>query len=275
MRSTRCIAVLFFVGLHFILPARATGQLRPYDPFEWSLLDGPEDVIVTFGTAVLWDQRASLAGTRGTLGEFGAFRATLRTGRAMIEAGGTLYRILWEKEAFAPATGGAEERPLDDRRDAGDYRIATTLLLFDPDAPATAIVRFGTRLPTTDNVVGLERDAIDFFATIGGRYDFASIRATAELGLGIHGTRLADFEQSDVLLYILGLTARSFPLQPTLLLLGQADGISRSIRGNEHLSEVRLRLRSTGPIWLQAEIIRGLETFSPAFGIALSAGVSR
>jgi hypothetical protein len=129
-------------------------------------------------------------------------------------------------------------------------------------------------LPTTDNRVGLERDAIDFFTTLGGRLDFGPVRATTELGLGIHGTRLDDFEQADVLIYIATLSARTLMLSPTFLLLGQVDALDWAIRGNEQLSEARLRLRSGGKVWLQAETIKGLERFSPGIGLSLSIGTT-
>ncbi len=259
----------------WLIAAPLPAQLRPYDPVEWPIFDGSDSFAASIGSAVLWDQRASLAGTEGRLVEFGTVRSTIRTGRVLVEVAGTIFRTLRENSSFAPAVGGTVDNHLGHRSDVGDFKVATTILLSDPTRPAAAIVRFGSRLPTTDNEVGLERDAIDFFATLGGRLDTGPIRATTEIGLGIHGTRLDDFEQTDVLIYMASIAARNFPLYPTLLLLGQVDGLAWTIRGNEELSEARLRLRSSGDIWLQAEVIKGLAPFSPGMGISLSVGTAR
>jgi hypothetical protein len=247
-------------------------QLRPYEPFDWGTLDPSGTLTVSLGTAVLWNQRASLAGTDGRLAELGTLQAFLTTGRVVLEAGGTLYRVFREDAAFADPTGGAEGHPLGTRRDAGDYRVSTTVLVAGRNRSVTAVLRFGSRLPTTDNRVGLERDALDFFALAGGKVDRGPFRATLELGVGIHGTRLQSFEQSDVLVYIFGLTTRNGPVIPTVLLLGHADALDRTIRGNEKLSEARLRVRSSGRTWVQVEAIRGLADASPDYGVTLAVG---
>lgn len=250
-------------------------QLRPYEPFEWAIFDDQLHAAAAIGSSVLWDQRASLAGTVGTLSEIGTLRATFRTGRVAIEAGGTIVRWLNEHTTFAPVTGGAEERPLGRRSDAGDYRVSTAILLSDADRPFVFLLRFGSRLPTTDNVVGLERDAIDFFSTLGGRYASSRLHLFAELGLGIHGTRLDHFEQSDVLVYTLGASAPGSWLRPSVLILGHTDAMDRTIRGNENLSEVRLRLRTGNPRWIQIEVIKGLVEFSPGLGLSVAIGTNR
>ena len=261
-----------FAGLLLLLATArpANAQLRPYEPFDWDLLESSHSLSGSLGTASLWDQRASLAGTDGDLTELGAFQLFARTGRVVLEAGGTLFRVFNERAVFAAPTGGAERHALGTRRDAGDYRVSTTVVLVQPSGPGTAVVRFGSRLPTTDNRVGLERDAIDFFALLGGR-----IRTTAELGIGIHGTRLDDFEQSDVFIYLLGLSAPDLRVRPTLLLLGHADALDFPIRGNEKLSETRLRLRAGDHLWVQLEGIKGLTKASPAFGVSLAVGTTR
>jgi hypothetical protein len=253
----------------------AFAQLRPYEPFDWSVLEGSNTVSGLIGAASLWGQRASLAGTDGHLTEFGAFQVFARTGRVVLEAGGTLLRVFEEQAAFAPPTGGAVDHELGTRRDAGDYRVSTTVVLFEIRSQGAAIVRFGSRLPTTDNRVGLERDAFDFFALLGGRLDSSWFRATAELGIGIHGTRLPEFEQSDVLVYILGLAPRFGAVRPTLLLLGQADALDFPIRGNEKLSEARLRVRGGDRVWVQVEGIKGLTEASPTYGVSLALGLTR
>lgn len=259
---------LFLLGILFARPAGA--QLRPWEPFDWSLFDGASHANVAIGTSVLWEQRASLAGTEGVLVEAGTFSGGYRNDRIGIEGGGTLYRHFREKTSFAPPVSGTEARPLGTRRDNGDYRISTGILITPPDRPAAFLFRFGTRLPSTDNVVGLDRDATDFFATIGGRADFSFIRAFTELGVGVHGTRLEDYEQVDVLLYMVGLEARSGFLRPAILFLGQTVHPRLQFRGTEPLSEIRLRLHTPGRVSLRVDAIHGLADFSPAAGVSIS-----
>lgn len=252
------------------LPRPASAQLRPWEPFDWTLFDGDAHATVAVGGSALWRQRASLAGTEGLLIEAGSFSAGFRADRVGLEGGGTIYRYFRERTTFATPAGGAEPRPLGIRHDNGDYRVSTGVLLTDPDRATTALIRFGSRLPTTDNRVGLERDAIDFFATIGARVDRGSLRAIAELGVGIHGTRRDDFEQSDLFLYMAGIETRSGPVRPAILLLGQTIHRDLWFRGTEPLSEIRLRLLAPGRVSVRLEAIHGFSDFSPAAGVSIS-----
>src|SRR5690606_16136964 len=145
------------------------------------------------------DQRASLAGVEGPLLELGRLHASVRTGRVVLSADGVLRRRLHVDDDFAEPDGGALPAVDGVLHDTGDFIVSTAVRLPPEDAPALAVRRFGTRLPTTDNRVGLERDATDFYATVGGRLDRGPLRASAELGVGIHGTRRSSYEQSDVL----------------------------------------------------------------------------
>src|SRR5688572_11707548 len=123
----------------------------------------------------LFDQRASLAGTSGALWEAGLFTLAWRTGRVVLEASGTAQRYFREDEVFTEPYD--DVRPSDDghRHDSGDYRIGTSVRLTPERSRVTAAVRFGTRLPTTDNETGLDRDALDFFSTVGLSTVIASV----------------------------------------------------------------------------------------------------
>ncbi|HSU13887.1 hypothetical protein [Longimicrobium sp.] len=262
-----------FVSIGWI-PARA--QLRPLDAFDWRLFDGDGVVMGEVGGGWMRDQRASLAGTEGTLVEAGSFRAFWRTGRVVIEAGGTVQRFFREDGRFAPAdpevTPDADGR----RHDAGDYRIATAVRLTGEGAPVVAVLRFGTRLPTTDNRVGLDRDATDFFATLGGRARRGRVAVQAEAGVGIFGTRDPDFEQDDLLVYALKAEYDGGLVAPAVTVLGQQVGAGHhEIRGNESLGEVRAGLRIGRREYLRAEIVHGYTGFSPSWGVLVSAGVVR
>ena len=252
----------------------ARAQLRPLEPLEWRMFDGGRTVSVQAGAGWLTGQRASLAGTEGTLVEAGNFRAFWRTGRVVLEAGGTVRRFFDEASRFAPPE---PEVGVDDdgrRRDSGDYRVLTTVRLTGEGAPVAAALRFGARLPTTDNTVGLDRDATDFFATLGGRAARGRMAVQAEAGVGIFGTRQPEFEQDDLLVYAVRAEYAAGAIQPMLTVLGQQVGTGhREIRGNESLGEVRLGVRAGGRRWLLAEVVQGYTGFSPGPGLLVSAGM--
>ncbi|HEX5726248.1 MAG TPA: hypothetical protein VFX98_12325 [Longimicrobiaceae bacterium] len=259
-----------------VVPAAASAQLRPLDPFEWRLLDAPLTVSAEAGGGWLRGQRASLAGTEGTLVEAGSFRAHWRTGRVVLEAAGTVRRLFDDERRFAaPEPTVTEGGP--DRADSGDYRVATAVRLTPERWPLAGILRFGTRLPTTDDRVGLDRDATDFFALVGARLRRGAVALAAETGVAINGTRQAAFEQDDLLLYILraeylGATG----IVPSLTVTGQQVGSGHAeLRGNESLGEVRMGFRAGERRWVRAEAVKGFTAFSPGWGVLVSVGMAR
>jgi hypothetical protein len=260
----------------FLTSTSALAQLRPLDPVEWHLFDGNATIAAEAGAARLFDQRASLAGTSGDLWEVGNFSLAWRTGRVVLEAAGTAQRYFRETSTFDVPYPDVE--PSDDgrRHDSGDYRVSTTVR-FTPDRfPFAGLVRFGTRLPTTDNTTGLDRDAVDFFATIGTTGSRGPFWLGGEAGLGIHSTREQRFEQDDLLLYSLRAEFRGRLVTPSFAVLGQKHGTTHSaIRGLENLGEMRAGLRVGRSIWLRAEYVRGYETFSPSSGVIVTAGLIR
>ncbi len=257
-------------------PSPSSAQLRPLDAFDWRVLEGEGTVLVEAGGGWLGDQRASLAGTEGALWEAGNVRAFWRTGRVVVEAGGTVRRIFREHGRFAPAEPFVTAADDGKRADAGDYRIATAIRLTNDGAPVAALLRFGTRLPTTDNRVGLDRDATDFFATIGGRARRGRVAMQAEAGVGIFGTRDPDFEQDDLLVYAAKAEYDAGGIVPSLSVVGQQVGAGHhEIRGNESLGEVRAGLRAGRRRFVRAEVVRGYTAFSPGWGVLVSAGIVR
>ena len=277
MIRTCCTGLFALIAVAVAGVTPASAQLRPLQPLAWEVFDAGRSTSGWVGMGVHREQRASLAGTEGRLAEAGNFQGTWRSGRVAVEAAGTVYRFLRDEERFAPAFGGALDEEGPDRSDSGDYRLLTTVLLTPPDrhGPAAAL-RFGTRLPTTNNRVGLDRDQTDFFGLVAGRAPLGPLRLAAETGVGIYGTRYADFEQSDLWIYAASAELPAGALTASAALLGQMDlSAGEPLRGNEDLAELRAGLRLGRARWLQAQLVRGLTPFSPSLGVLLSAGVTR
>lgn len=256
-------------------PSEATAQLRPLDPLEWRVFRGDVHLLAEAGGGAFFGQRASLAGTEGTLAELGNVRVVWRTGRVALEAAGTLQRLFREEARFTDPHPEVRGLTGSHRRDSGDYRVSTAVRLTGAQAPLTGVLRFGSRLPTTDNQEGLDRDATDFFALVGGHLQRGPASFGVEGGVSINGTRDPAFEQSDVFTY----TARGEyawgPVAASATLAGQVDGLEGwTIRGNEDLGEVRVGLRAGRLRWARAELVRGFTDFSPGLGVIISAGAA-
>ena len=251
-------------------------QLRPLEPVQWRLIEPGETFAAELGFSRFDRQRASLAGTRGDLWELGNFAVAWRTGRIVLAAEGTAQRRFRERSRFAAPYPDVDAADQGRRHDSGDYRISTTVKLTPETKPWSGIVRFGVRLPTTDNETGLDRDAVDFFATIGGGTTRGRLAVTGETGLGIHTTREARFEQDDLFLYAIRAEYRGFAIIPSIAAIGQLHGTTHSaIRGVENLGELRVGLRAGSRKWIRAELVTGYETFSPSSGVIISAGIIR
>jgi len=257
-------------------PVVAFAQLRPLEPIPWRIFEGANLVSAEAGASRLFDQRASLAGTSGTLTEIPNFSLAWRTGRVAIEAAGTGQRIYREDSRFAAAYPDVEPADEGKRHDSGDYRISTAIRVTPDIFPVTGVLRFGTRLPTTDNTTGLDRDATDFFVTVGASGNRGSLYVSGESGLGIYGTRETRFEQDDLFLYALRAELRLGSIVPGASVVGQQHGYAHSaIRGVENLSEGRFGFRIGDKHWVRLEAVKGLTTFSPSGGILLTAGLVR
>ena len=271
-RLTLSLGIVTFFGVARI----AAAQLRPLEPIPWRALAQGTTFTAEVGASRLWDQRASLAGTSGTLTELGNFSLAWHTGRVALEAAGTGQRILNEHSQFADAYPDVAVATDKRRHDSGDYRLSTAIRLTPDTYPVTGVVRFGTRLPTTDNTTGLDRDATDFFATVGAIGGRGIFRLSGEAGLGIYGTRETRFEQDDLFLYAARAELRMGMLTPDAVIIGQQHGYAHSaIRGVENLSEARIGIRYGDKKWIRAEAIKGLTTFSPSGGILITAGFVR
>jgi hypothetical protein len=247
--------------------ASAGAQLRPLDPGDFDVLDHQSWRMET-GAGVLGGQRASLAGTSGNLLEIGVTRIVWSLGRVALELSGTLLRVYEDEEVFTEPVGGA--RPSDGRRriDAGDTRVSTLVRLSGPAASTPWYLRFGTRLPSTDNRVGLGRDQTDFFTTVAVRPEWGTWVVTGEFGLGINGTRDTGNEQIDPLLFAVTATRTMGNIRPLLEATGQHDPRSnRDRRGNENIGEVRLGFVAGADRGMSVLIVRGWTATSPDLGL--------
>ena len=266
---TVCVLTLFL-----LLPLPLRAQLRPLEPLDWDAFTSQNSVRASMRIGWFADQRASLAGVRGDLFEVGEVRVTVRTGRVLIEAAGTPQRFLSDEEMLEAPAGDTQVMSGDRaRHDSGDYRIGTTVLFGDAASSRSAVLRFGTRLPTTDNRVGLDRDATDFFGLLGGQQRWHQFTLAAEAGVSINGTRISTYEQSDVLAYALSLRYNAGAWAPTVAIVGQNDLRTGRIRGNEDLMEVRAALRYGVQRWVDLTVVAGTAEFSPGVGVMLGGGV--
>jgi hypothetical protein len=273
MRSCHCAIALALTAAALLAPVRMSAQLRPVDPVEWRSFDAAADVTLAVGMGVLWEQHASLAGTRGTLLELGNFQAAWRTGRVVLELSGTMHRRFEDREVVRPPENGADAPTGQWRHDAGDIRAATLVRLNTATSPALLVLRFGTRLPTTSVEPGLDRDRTDFFATFGARWHGGFLAVSGESGVGIHGTRTNGYDQSDVWTYAFGVELDMGLVTSSASLVGHKDGLESDVRGNEDLSELRLGVRAGSRHWVQAAAVMGLAEFSPGGGLLLMIGL--
>ena len=237
------------------------------------------DVVATgmIGGGHFADQRLGIAGTVGRLTEVGNFALTWRTGRVLLDVGGTARRVFHDESVYSPGlpdvTGA--RGPGRTRTDAGDMRVFTTVRLTPLAFPVRVAARFGTRLPTTDNRTGLDRDATDFYALLDGAVERGRFLAALETGMGILGTRYAEFEQTDVVQYAGTVAYRVGPFTPSLALLGQATTATFQGVGTENMSEVRAALQLGHRRWVRVAYVDGHAQFSPSHGVLVSAGVQR
>ncbi len=266
------LAVLALTGTG---PGPLQAQLRPLEPLPWHAFDPGTRIVVASGVGVLIGQRASLAGTEGTLRELGNLSGAWRSGRVALEAAATVRRTFEDRSRFAePHATVTRQGPR--RADSGDFSIGTVVRLTPVDFPALGVLRFGTRLPNSDDHEGLDRDRMDFYATIGAQVRRGGTRVGGEAGLGIFGSHDLDFEQSDPLLYAISAEQRLGPVFVDAAYLGHRAGFAGWVqRGNESRSELRLGGGVGARHRLRVQYVHGLATYSPASGWLLSVGTQR
>jgi surfeit locus 1 family protein len=255
-------------------PSPAAGQLRPLDPMEWRVFDGDTWLVAGTGMNVLWEQPATLAGTRGRLLEVGTYGATFRSGIfALSVSGVAIWRLSDEVVERAPV--GMAARPDGNARQDAGRALAATLVRVSPEHwPADIVLRFGATIPTTSDESGLDRDRTDFFALVGARYSRGPLSLVMENGVGINGTVHYDYPQSDVWAYSFGAAYAVGPVRAAAEMVGHQDGHSMTVRGNEDQRELRVGADIGRERWVRLRYVHGLSEFAPAHGFRLAAGVA-
>ena len=251
--------------------------MRPLDPIDWSGFAHPGgDVAV--GAMALTGQRAALLGSEGRLLELGLLEMAFRFDRVLIHVVGSAARGFHPESRFAaPATGVRAGD--DDRWDVGTVWASTTVALGVPEGKdprdARWAVRFGVRLPTTDDVIGIERDETDFFASLGRRHRVGSWEVAGELGASIFGVHGERFAQTDPYQYALGARRVDDAVRPYAELTGHYDTRTNGApRGNEDLSELRLGVELGSKRFVDLQGIVGLARYSPDFGVRVRVGTA-
>ncbi|MCI0432079.1 MAG: hypothetical protein L0271_00320 [Gemmatimonadetes bacterium] len=260
------------VAIALLAPRTVAGQLRPLDPIAWEIFEPDQSWTADAGIGFIRDQPLSLAGTRGDLLELGNFRVMWRSGRVGVEIAGTVLRRFDDETAFADPVFGARPADGEMRQDAGDMR-ASTMVRLNGERPVQLALRFGTRLPTTSEEEGLDRDRTDFFATIGARCGAGALSVGGESGIAINGTRADGIDQLDVWTYSLSIDFRIGRFVSYGTIVGQNDLHRRVVRGNEDLTELRLGVRSGDRVRVAVTLVHGLADFSPGRGLLVSIGL--
>ena len=271
LAALRACALLFLVVS--IRPEVGSAQLRPIEPIPWDALtaDGP---MLRLGAGHYARARASLAGTQGALRELGVYTGTWTFGRVVVEVGGVVLRLFSDDSVYAPPIADARPSTGENRVDTGEHRLGTIVRLTPPSSPADLVLRFGTRLPTTDNVQGLGRDQTDFFGSFGGRARWGVIEVAGEAGIAILSTRLDRPEQVDALLYAarMGWWHHRFSLWVGAV--GQHDTRrAPELRGLEDLAEGRLVGELGRERRIRITLVRGWTRESVGLGVVVEGGV--
>ena len=269
--APRVCAFLFLVVL--IPPEAGSAQLRPIEPIPWDAVtaDGP---MLRLGAGYHTQARASLAGTQGTLGELGAYTGTWTFGRVAVEVGGVALRVFSDDSVYAPPIADARPSTGKRRVDTGEHRLGAIVRLTPVSSRAAFVLRFGTRLPTTDNVQGLGRDQTDFYGTFGGRTRWGVVEVAGEAGIAILSTRLSRPEQVDALLYAARMGWWHDRFRIWVGAVGQHDTRrAAELRGIEDLAEARLVGEFGDQRRIRVALVRGLTRESVDLGVVVEGGV--
>src|SRR3954464_14405328 len=199
---TRSIVRLLTV-LALVSPTAAYAQQRPLVTEDPETV-GAGNVLIEGGFDYSWDAEYPASGLQGNLLRLPLLGFSIGVSSiAEIQIDGGLHNRLAikERDPSAPLADLVTESG-DTTGDVEDIVIGTKVRLVSEGMrrPAFAF-RFATRLPNANNETGLGLDTTDFYATVIAGKTVQSVRAVANVGLGILGDPVDGNRQNDVLLY--------------------------------------------------------------------------
>jgi hypothetical protein len=152
-----------------------------------------------------------------------------------------------------------------------DVVVATKLRVVSETAGRPSVgLRFATKLPNASNESGLGLDTTDFYATILVAKTVRSVRAVANVGLGILGDPTRGDRQNDVLTYGVSF-ARA--LTPRAEIVGEVNGRLDTRAGDpppgtDTRGVARAGARYTVGSWrADGVLLFGLSTNTPSIGV--------
>ncbi len=234
-------------------------------------------VEVSAGVDFFQNAKFPLSGLRGDLTRIGDIR--IRQGFASnveIQIEGTLQNFLAINSSFGPSA-----IPLNvsgnSTNDFDDITVSAKIKLLNETKTLPAIgMKFGFRMPNTDQARGIGTNQINIFSKLiiqkrfgkrAGRTPLANIYGN--FGLGIMNAPLANFTQNDVFLFGV---AGIFRINDRINIATEVNGRS-SIRrnaplGTESLAQLRIgtQIKASG-LRFDTAAIFGLTRFSPRTGV--------
>jgi hypothetical protein len=270
MRRLNCLICFCLISVAATQTSALHAQIRPLDPSPWRVFEHDNNFLLDAGAGMLYGQRASLAGTQGRLEEIGLYDIAWRNGRIALHASGTALWRLKDEEVFrAPHPDVGVERD-----DPGAVVVESLARLSPDGAPVLWLLRFGTRLPVTSLVSGLERDETDFFALLG-IHTRGDLWVAAEAGTSINGRVRPSRGQTDVFVFNAGAGYRGarIPVESEVWIVGHDNLHDTEYRANEDLRELRAGVRTRGKYWVGVHWIHGLGDYSPSNGFRIMTGI--
>ena len=265
--------VIRLLAVLLLLPAAAQAQQRPLVTEDPETV-GAGNVLIEGGFDYAWDAEFPASGIKGNLLRLPLLGFSVGVSSiAEIQVDGGLHNRLSIKEIDPSAPlAGLVTATGETTGDVEDIVIGSKIRFLSEGMrrPAFAF-RFATRLPNANNETGLGLDTTDFFASIIAGKTVQSIRAVANIGLGILGDPINGNRQNDVMTYGVSF-ARALTDQAEVV--GEINGrintrSGEAPIGTESRGIARLGARYTISGWrADAAILFGVTGNDPNFGFA-------
>jgi len=268
--------VLRLLAVLLLLPVAAQAQQRPLVTEDPETV-GAGNVLIEGGFDYAWGAEFPASGIKGNLLRLPLLGFSVGVSSiAEIQVDGGLHNRLsiTEVDPSAPLAGLVTATG-ETTGDVEDIVIGSKIRFLSEGMrrPAFAF-RFATRLPNANNETGLGLDTTDFFASVIAGKTVQSIRAVANIGLGILGDPINGNRQNDVMTYGVSF-ARALTDQAEVV--GEINGrintrSGEAPIGTESRGIARLGARYTIKGWrADAAILFGVTGNDPNFGFAAGA----